>query len=1190
VSNFLDKEYPFFLSAFWEFWASPQQRQGGLAFSFTWLEGRRMFSYLKCLLGKPAHSGCRPHQRRPKRARTQLLVECLEERTVPTVMINFNPVFGPETQAQSNGAHLDSPPVYLIFWGSYWSTNQAQAATVQNAAGKVLASSYLSYLMQYGSDGQATLGDPNHIYWDNSDPSWGNFGEGDITTVIDAQFDAGYLTKSTNAIYVVVTPPGATSSTVGAGGFNHNDDVPSLWVGTSPDASNNPKLDPFTRTLSHEVAECMSDLGGGGFEVNAGANFPLTPPNDNGQGQIGDYEGNSYGFRQSNGAVVQPYWSNFDTAWVAPDDNYQTLNLDPVVGWDTLGFHHKYDLTIKGDQLPSLDDTLTISSSAGGVDILLNGERTHFDASWNNIQSITVNLGTGNDTINLDNTTNVPININLGDGTDTVNITPTTQNLDNLRGGVHINGGSGSDTLNVYDQLSNSTSTYQMTGSALIRGASTTIFYTGISTVNVHGGTGHDTFSVGDTGLALATTVYCGPGGSGSTVNVLGPTGNLKIVASNSSDTVNVSSLQTIHGALTIENAPQAATSIKIDDFNDLTARIGTLDTMVPAGETLPFGVITGMTPASGSIQFQWSGTTAVSIITGHASNTFNVLSTSCPVFFDSAGDNTVDVGGTGPRGLPGSVQGIAGSVLVRNSNGHTQLIVDDAGDAQTHSATINSSSITNLATADIDYVGNQLASLTIFGGSNLNDFFVRSTPTGSPTAAGPAVSLILGSGIDFVDVGDAYNRLDGIQGPLVVSGQGGQHTLSLYDQGSNAHTYTLTSTPTTSTLARSGAAPITYDNAAGYVIVNGSTGVDTYTVQSPKPAIQVTFHGAGTMNTLVGPNLPNTTWQITGPDTGQLGVVYFDGMQNLVGGGSSNTFHFSTLGSISGSINGGGSGQTNTLDYSATSTTVAVDLGQQSASRIRAGAANGFSEINWLVGSSALDNSLGGANTTNLWQITGANAGNVNTTFHFSSIGNLLGGTGVDTFRFTAAGSISGNIDGGGGGDWLDYSPRSTAVTVNLTTGTATSVANGAAGGVSRIQHVIGSGGSNTLTGNALGNILIGGAGTNVIHGGSGRSLLIGGRGTSTITGGIGDDILIAGTTVYDANEAALMSILREWQRPDKNFLERIADLHNGGGLNDNNKLIWGATVLDNDVAGAHLTGGGGSDWVLNGSDDTTH
>jgi Ca2+-binding RTX toxin-like protein len=91
-----------------------------------------------------------------------------------------------------------------------------------------------------------------------------------------------------------------------------------------------------------------------------------------------------------------------------------------------------------------------------------------------------------------------------------------------------------------------------------------------------------------------------------------------------------------------------------------------------------------------------------------------------------------------------------------------------------------------------------------------------------------------------------------------------------------------------------------------------------------------------------------------------------------------------------------------------------------------------------------------------------------------------------------------------------------------------------------------------------------VGGAGADVLVGGNGRSVLIGGGGNDVITGGSGDDILIGGTTNFDARDAALQSILLEWQRTDRAYLERVADLSNGGGLNRGNKLIFGKTVHD--------------------------
>ena len=244
-----------------------------------------------------------------------------------------------------------------------------------------------------------------------------------------------------------------------------------------------------------------------------------------------------------------------------------------------------------------------------------------------------------------------------------------------------------------------------------------------------------------------------------------------------------------------------------------------------------------------------------------------------------------------------------------------------------------------------------------------------------------------------------------------------------------------------------------------------------------------------------------------------------------------------------------------------------------------------GFSKIQTLVGSSAATDTLIGPNTTNAWQITGKNAGKVGT-LGFTGIEDLVGGTGVDTFAFTSTGSVA-SINGGGAptgqGDWLDYSSfaAKNPIAVNLATGSATGVNGGAAGSVSGIQNVTGGAGNDSLTGNAQGNILLGGGGNDTISGGSGRSLLIGDAGSDTITGGADDDILVSGTTSYDANHAALMALLQEWQRTDETYAQRITDLKSGTGLSKPFKLASGSTVKS-DTNADKLTGGAGLDWFF--------
>jgi hypothetical protein len=230
------------------------------------------------------------------------------------------------------------------------------------------------------------------------------------------------------------------------------------------------------------------------------------------------------------------------------------------------------------------------------------------------------------------------------------------------------------------------------------------------------------------------------------------------------------------------------------------------------------------------------------------------------------------------------------------------------------------------------------------------------------------------------------------------------------------------------------------------------------------------------------------------------------------------------------------------------------------------------------VIGNSTGTNSLIGPNVANSWVIKSAGGGTVGT-ITFSAFQNLYGGNNVDTFRLLPAGSLAGLINGAGApagkGDWLDYSAFATPVVVDLATGAATNVA----GGVALIQNVLGGSGGNQLTGNAQGNILVGGSGNDVLVAGSGRSLLIGGGGNDHLVGGADEDLLISGTTAFDTKVAALMTILREWQRTDKTYTQRIADLRNGGGYNGNNVLVAGTTVFDDGVADV-LAGGTGMDW----------
>jgi hypothetical protein len=476
--------------------------------------------------------------------------------------------------------------------------------------------------------------------------------------------------------------------------------------------------------------------------------------------------------------------------------------------------------------------------------------------------------------------------------------------------------------------------------------------------------------------------------------------------------------------------------------------------------------------------------------------------------------------------------------------------------------------------------------------------------------------------------------------------------TVALNNPALGLNNYALGTFATTT-----GNVSINANNGAGNLAVtlNGTSLNDVFTVGTSTVALNTTLdtfnvslNGTGSFtlnglagsNTLTGPN-SNNTWQINSANGGTLGSVSFSSMQILTGGTANDTFRFSGPGSVGSAISGGGG--FDTLDYSAlpSNSPVTVNLATGSASRVNSGAANAVKNVHNVIGTPGIDtitgdntgdvlsgdggkdtltggtgndtfivastqatgtvvtggggfDTLDGANITNLWTITGQGVGKLNTQVSFSAITNLVGGTGLDVFKFTGTGSVPGWINGNGAptnqGDWLDYSALTASVTVNLQTSTA----YGIGGAVTNIQNVHGSKGPNTLTGNAQGNILIGGAGADTIVGGSGPSILIGDKGADQIIGGSGGDILIGGYTTYDtmstANELALMSILAEWQSGDS-YATRFQDIDTGtgGGLNGTAKLNFGTTVFD-DASANVLTAAVNPallDWFFKGTKD---
>lgn len=119
------------------------------------------------------------------------------------------------------------------------------------------------------------------------------------------------------------------------------------------------------------------------------------------------------------------------------------------------------------------------------------------------------------------------------------------------------------------------------------------------------------------------------------------------------------------------------------------------------------------------------------------------------------------------------------------------------------------------------------------------------------------------------------------------------------------------------------------------------------------------------------------------------------------------------------------------------------------------------LTDVEQVVGSGAGDDLLNGPSVASIYQFTRPDEFTVGGV-SFSDFENVLGGVGDDRFVFTGSASLGGHLDGGGGGNTLDYSAYGTGVVVDLEAGAAT----GIVGGFENIAGFTGSGNIDTITG----------------------------------------------------------------------------------------------------------------------------
>jgi Ca2+-binding RTX toxin-like protein len=416
----------------------------------------------------------------------------------------------------------------------------------------------------------------------------------------------------------------------------------------------------------------------------------------------------------------------------------------------------------------------------------------------------------------------------------------------------------------------------------------------------------------------------------------------------------------------------------------------------------------------------------------------------------------------------------------------------------------------------------------------NLSDTDYTDTTTGTTVFAGTTQRFGVYEGVDtLIDIEDIYgssldDTLIGNTSNNIIYGSAGRDVIKSIG-GSNS--------------LYGGEDNDTFLAGAGSDVIDGGSGYDILDFSDFSATSGVTFslQEAGNRSSAFNNDTQQTvgggfgTFQVTNVEkiigTAQNDILEGkDSFSDTIAAGSGDDTVYATSGN---DIYDGETGL-NTLDYSNYSGAIDADL---SAGEIN-GVATGYDQVSnftHLVGSTGDDTILGDSNDN----ILDGSAGD-DVIDGVSGDNILIAGAGIDTL---VAREGSDTYDGSGAGDdTVDYSNLSTAIDIVLNSAGDATINSGYTHTLTEIEHIIGTTGNDTITGDSTsvntingysGNdILQGGTGSaDVLYGGSGNDTFLASSGGDSIYGGDGTDTLdysdITGTAgVYlDLSQSAIYS-----------------------------------------------------------------
>jgi Ca2+-binding RTX toxin-like protein len=344
----------------------------------------------------------------------------------------------------------------------------------------------------------------------------------------------------------------------------------------------------------------------------------------------------------------------------------------------------------------------------------------------------------------------------------------------------------------------------------------TLINYDNLASLSIQGGSSHNLFTVPST--AAGTPVIITAGNATDAVNVGDPAGLLQHV--------NTLTVQGGTGTtLTLNdkaNAPVSLlTAIRFGEFTRQTNPsyqasdhdVARTDRVI---EIDPDGMVE-VSNTSYQTRINYSGIASLTLNAGSSDDFVRVSSTaSATAVTVNTGPGADDIFlGTGGN----TIDQIRHKVVVNGQAGGDRLVVQDDLSPDEHRYTLTSNSIARDDFVFLSY--STVETLSLDAGRGDDVIFVESTVAG--------VSTIVNGG----DGNDQFVSwdLDAIRGPVALHGQGGLLNYPLlYDYNNpEGQTYTLTA----DRVRRAGRADITFDNMVQLILFTSLTGADTVRVES---------------------------------------------------------------------------------------------------------------------------------------------------------------------------------------------------------------------------------------------------------------------------------------------------------------------------------------------------------------------